>query len=35
MKWLATHITDQRWVVSTFAVLAVVNAHAMAYGFYR
>ena len=29
------YITDQRWVVSTFAVLAVVNAHAMAYGFYR
>ena len=35
MKWLGDHITDNRYVVGTFLVLAVVNAFAMAGGYYR
>ena len=35
MKWFAAHITDNRWEVGTFLVLAVVNAFAMAGGYYR
>jgi hypothetical protein len=29
------YIGDNRYVVSAFAVLAVVNAYAMAHGYYR
>jgi hypothetical protein len=35
MKWLAAHITDNRYVVGAFLTLAVVNAFAMAGGYYR
>jgi hypothetical protein len=35
MKWLAAHITDNRWVIGTFLTLSVVNAFAMAGGYYR
>ena len=30
IKWL----NDNRWIASIFAVLIVVNAYAMAYGYY-
>lgn len=35
MKWLGERITDNRYVVGAFLALAVVNAFAMAGGYYR
>ena len=35
MKWLGEHIGDNRYVGAAFAVLIVVNAYAIAGGYYR
>lgn len=34
MKWLGSHLQDNQFVACTFVLLCIVNAFAMAYGYY-